>query len=67
MSHTISQIVIFQETLVNPKSRTRFNLLKKLHVWFVCCLLELDSERVINIDTKKFLFIFVRFCDGFLC
>ena len=32
----------------------------------VCLLsLELDSGRVINIITKKILFIFVRFCDGF--
>ena len=32
-------------------------------LWFVCCLLELDSGRVINIVTKKnffsFLFVFV--------
>ena len=64
MSHTISQICYFSRTLVNPKSRTRFNLLKKLHVMVCLLSLELDSGRVINIFTKKKFFSYFCNRDG---
>ena len=60
MSDTYNQICYFSRNIsINPKSRTRFNLLKKnCMLWFACCLLELDSGRVINIFTKKKFFSF---------
>ena len=61
MSHTYCYFS--RNISINPKSRTRFNLLKKIACYgLLVVFLELDSGRVINIVTKKnffsFLFVF---------
>ena len=67
-SHLLVKFVIFQETFqLIRKAVQDLTYKKNCMLWFACCLLELDSGRVINIVTKKnffsFLFVFVMvFC-----
>ena len=57
---------VISRTLVNPKTRTRFNFKKNYMLWFVCLLsraLEWKSNK--HIILKNFFSFLHRLCDGF--
>jgi hypothetical protein len=59
---------VISRTLVNPKSRTRFNLLKNYMLWFVCLLSRArfwESNKHILQKKISFHFYLRGFCDGF--